>query len=1122
MNRLARQIAAIASEHVLRPKVLIAPSRRVGHQWILQAVQAGGIINLDVQTLSALALELAGPAMAAGGLELLSTRAGTILADQILARLRLAGGAGYLTQLEPSLALSTSVFQSLQAVRLAGLGPADLRQGQYESPAKGGELVHILELYVQELTARKRIDHAGVLELARAGVAGKPVTKGPPPMFLVPGDLPLGTLERRLLEALPPEQVVRLAVDEPAVARDGEPLTDAALLGWINSPLDAPASPGDGSVTIFHAVGAVNEIRHVLRTCLQRGIPLDDVELLYTDAQTYLPLVYELVLGLTDADAPTSPRADDEACRSALFDDGKSPSEANSTCAPTPPLQLPATFVDGIPVRYSRPGRALAAWLSWLEQGCPQTTLVRMVQDGLLATEEGDDKPSFARLAILLRSVPIGLGQDRYLKMVRDEIRACQEELNAPPAADENGQTDPAAAERTQRKLADLECLARLLTNLLSCCPKAGASQKDVLLAAGDFLQKAARSAGYLDYLSRDRLAEDAREMAALVSDEQSTGLDAWEFLEDLVRQARVAGSSSRPGCLHVASVANGGHTGRGHTFIVGLNDHLFPGSGLQDPVLLDAERQRLSESLQTAAADLHERVEGFARLLARLRGNVTLSFCSHDLEDGREAFASASVVSAYRILTGNRQGDQSQLMSWLPPPVSFVPETPEGALSVNEWWMERTTGPDATPEARRETLSQFAHLARGADAAAARASEHFTPFDGRVDAAGESCDLTGTDSSAVSPSALETLGHCPLRYFFRYALHLRKPDDLEVDTTQWLDALHNGLLLHEVFCTFMRELVAGGRVPVFARDEARLNQILQDQIDFYRRTNPPPNADAYQRRCRELRQACNIFLREEEEYCRTHTPLFMEVTIGLKDAGSGAGVPPASGVGVSPARSTGILPVALPLSSVPAGETPAIRADKPNGPLPGMSTPQTAMDSPDPVAVALEGGKSIRVWGRLDRVDRVNGPGDEFVVWDYKTGGASSYRTSPPFNQGRVLQHFLYMEVAAARLRKLYGAARVRTSGYFLPSYRGVGERIAYTPAQLEVGRAIVADLCRLAADGAFLATDDAGDCRICDFQPICGDCDAVANAAKIKMTDPTGLLDAYRRLRGENGSES
>ena len=98
-------------------------------------------------------------------------------------------------------------------------------------------------------------------------------------------------------------------------------------------------------------------------------------------------------------------------------------------------------------------------------------------------------------------------------------------------------------------------------------------------------------------------------------------------------------GAGPRPHCLHVAHVRAGGHTGRPHTFIVGLDDSRFPGAGLQDPLLLDSERRQLSPNLEIAATRLENKLRDFARLLARLRGRLTLSFCARSVNDDREMF---------------------------------------------------------------------------------------------------------------------------------------------------------------------------------------------------------------------------------------------------------------------------------------------------------------------------------------------------------------------------------------------------------------------------------------------------------------------------------------------------
>ena len=153
-------------------------------------------------------------------------------------------------------------------------------------------------------------------------------------------------------------------------------------------------------------------------------------------------------------------------------------------------------------------------------------------------------------------------------------------------------------------------------------------------------------------------------------------------------------------------------------TFIVGLDDSRFPGAGLQDPLLLDHERQALSPKLPTAAGRLKEKLDKFARLLARLRGRIVLSYCCHDLADDREMFPSPVILAAFRILSGKHDGDQTDLLRWLPPPASFAPQSPERCLDEADWWLWRLCGPEAIGDISGLVAERFPHLGRGQRAA--------------------------------------------------------------------------------------------------------------------------------------------------------------------------------------------------------------------------------------------------------------------------------------------------------------------------------------------------------------------------------------------------------------------
>jgi ATP-dependent helicase/nuclease subunit B len=225
------------------------------------------------------------------------------------------------------------------------------------------------------------------------------------------------------------------------------------------------------------------------------------------------------------------------------------------------------------------------------------------------------------------------------------------------------------------------------------------------------------------------------------------------------------------------------------------------------------------------------------------------------------------------------------------------------------------------------------------------------------------------------------------------------------------------------------------------------------------------------------MENTARIFLSAEEAYCRDtgNRPLFLEVSIGIK-----------------------------------------------------ADSHRTPLDTEEVVAITLPDGKRLRVRGRIDRVDRLGGTSDNrFAIWDYKTGSTWKYKQQPPFWQGRVVQHALYLELMKAHLKALTDTlpgARVEQVGYFFPGERGQGERIRYTPEQLAEGGAILQRLVRIAASGAFLATNNAkNDCGFCDYRGLCGDIEAVTAASDNKQSNATNtVLQPFLELRAHGKAEA
>ena len=155
--------------------------------------------------------------------------------------------------------------------------------------------------------------------------------------------------------------------------------------------------------------------------------------------------------------------------------------------------------------------------------------------------------------------------------------------------------------------------------------------------------------------------------------------------------------------------------------------------------------------------------MEDFARLLARLRGAVTLGYCCRSLDDDREMFPSPVLISAFRILSGEHAGDQDAFLRWLPDPTSFAARGPELCSDITEWWLWRACGDQEILNADEVIARSFPHLHQGIAATLERQSDRFTEYDGYVPQAGLDLDPTRPDGPVLSASRLEKLGSCPM-----------------------------------------------------------------------------------------------------------------------------------------------------------------------------------------------------------------------------------------------------------------------------------------------------------------------------------------------------------------------
>ncbi len=483
--------------------------------------------------------------------------------------------------------------------------------------------------------------------------------------------------------------------------------------------------------------------------------------------------------------------------------------------------------------------------------------------------------------------------------------------------------------------------------------------------------------------------------------------------------------------------------------------------------MLLDDERRRINEALDRPLLAIErERPREQARALqacvARLRGSLTASYSKFDirnLSQAGEPAPSPFFLELYRAKTGTN-ADYGSMLAQLPPPAGFVPGA-GAALDESEWWLARLADAAAPPGSAAPLVrARFPWLEDGRAALAARASDDFTRWDGRLAAPAPELDprRSGRPTSA---SLVQSLAGCPFSYFVRNVLRVRPPDDLERDPTRWLEPRDEGSLLHEVFRAFLEDLARRGEKPDVRRHSDALFSLAAARIDAWRERVPPSSEVAFESQRETILHACRTFLAAEADHCRDVTPRWFEVGFGMREVAEGG------------------------------------------------------IASAEPVEIPLGRGERVLLRGSIDRVDEAE-DGD-FHVWDYKTGSAFGIQEGRGLHGGRQVQPALYAMAFETLLKRSGREGRVSRSGYFFPGRKGEGQRMTIPVDAAETGRAL-SRLFDLAGAGLFPHATSRDGCKFCDFEAVCGGRVEASEASQRKLaaaTDP--LLTAFRQLHGD-----
>jgi len=1046
MNSTIRFLAEFCGENLLEEKIFVVPSYQVGHQIGESLVKAAyAWLNLRFTTLPSLAQECAAVDIFQTGMAHISESSAVIVLNEVFRTLQNGGRLEYFKKLKPSPGIIRALHNSLYAMRMEGIKSEDLTPEDFISDKKGQEIKLILRSYEEELSRSKLIDRPGLYFKALESAENNPVNKER--FFLILQNSSLSKLEKEFLTKIAGERIILVPQDpvigierprhclrmamSPLVAGNDKtknknidayggsrgPESDLERGRWLFAPYKAPPPFKDGTLKLTRAIGLSNECRDVLRHLMSERISLDDVEVVCPPGITYPSIFYVLSM--------------------------KS--------------RIKVTFGEGIPPWFSSPGKVFSRLLKWIEGNFQSSELCRMIESGdLKLYGNGKGALSARKTSRYLKKAKIGWGRERYVERLENLMKNYKSKITMIP-----DEKDEERIPEYEAIIEDIGRIKMLVKAMLECIP---AWQEGGAINFGELCRGISR---FLKDFTKIRNDIDREAYAAIRAKlEEAAELgpahlakeDALERLFILLNGIKILVSGPQPGHLHVSSFRSGGFSGRPLTFVVGLNQQHFPGTGYQDPFLLDEERVRISGTLKTIEEMLRENLYRMAALISGLRGKAVLSYSAYDIVEERLSFPSSLILQAFRLVEGDPRLDYSALLERLPEPHGFLPEEMEKTFDTIDWWLRKLSSNGTLYDGIDAVKCCFPELGQGIAALDIRKAQRLSPYEGMVQVRAEDVHPLFNKNVIMSASRFELLASCPFAYFLTYILGLYKPEEIEFDPSAWLDPLQRGSLIHEIFCEFMLEMKKRGEKVETKKHLSLMQEIAEEIITRYKEEIPPPSEGIFAKERAEVMQELDVFLAAEEKLGEKLEPLMFEVLFGIADE---------KGKGME-----------------------------------------------EPVEVTLAPDRSFLLRGRIDRIDRVgNG---RYRVVDYKTGRYSRYDKLRCFGRGRALQHVLYAVAAEVILNKtgVDRKPRVVESGYYFPTRRGEGKEVVVGEFNREELKGLLVELLDVVSKGHFIGSMDKMDCAYCDFRPICGD--DVADRIKAKKPsnpEEFGVMDRLKK---------
>jgi RecB family exonuclease len=1058
--------------------LIIAPTRESGDEMVRKAaMKPGARFGLGRITLDRLAVTLAAPVLARNRRTPASRFSLVAVAARVVHLLNSRGAITYFQPVAKRPGLAEAVTRTLEELRLNGVSPEAVKA----LPRIGTDLAAFGESLDQELRRTGLADRAAVFEAAIEALTAPDRGGGTLrfaeglPLALI--DLPVGSRHESDLLAAVARRAGPIVATAPygdsraiehlervlgcRAETIGSPSVNSALTALQTHLFEETAPPSgleiDSSVSLLSWPGEARECVEIARSIQSeaaRGIGFDRMAVFLRSPAEYRPHLEEafrraaipayfsrgtsmpdpggraLLALLACATEKLSARRFAEYVSLAQVPDEPPPDDETWFPPEHELMPVPQSMASAVaPLAEATGGQFLLPFDSAPVESVPKKLEKLRDDPDSVPVIDGTLRAPWRWEQLLVEASVIG-GRDRWAR----RLNGLGEELKR--RRDELAGEDEARASLLARELNDLRHLTAFALPLIDRL-----AQLPERATWGEWLK-------HLRNLATTALREPENVLATLAELEPAAlvgpiDIDEVQLvLAPRLRELSVPPPRRRYGAVFVGSA----ETARGLSFevvfIPGLAEKLFPRKVVEDPVLLDAERELLgvptmtTQSVRVATERLALRL-GVGAAASR----VFLSYPRVDMEQARPRVPSFYGLEAVRAVEGSLPGFEdlgrraergaTGRLGWP------APDEPKDAIDEAEYDLA-LLGPllhiDEAANAGTATylLSANPHLARALRARARRWLRRWTQADGLVDPGEIAAQALGRhqlSARSFSPTALQNFSICPYRFFLQ-AIHRLEPREDPV-AIEVIDPLTRGSLFHDAQFEILTRLKSESLLPLEPANLDRARQIVEEAVTGeaarYEDELAPAIPRVWEDGINSIRADLREWLRRMAEEPDDWLPHRFELSFGLADRDR-------------------------------RHEDPASVAE----------------------SVPLVAGLQLR--GSIDLVERH--PKGTLRATDHKTGKARA-KTSVIFGGGAVLQPVFYGLACEKLLDEPVESGRL----YYCTADGGFEKRLVPIDNYAREGaRQIVETIGRALEIGFFPAYPDKHACEWCDYRPVCG----------------------------------